>query len=101
MANGAFSTDPLILKERGGQLKGYSEEYLKIGNEILNAATTMGQAYDSQDNRVFVEQINEFYRALQEMAKKLENAGEILNVQSQLYTAREDENTSIAQKLPS
>ena len=30
-----------------------------------------------------------------------ENAGEILNVQSQLYTAREDENTSIAQKLPS
>lgn len=95
-----FSVDPAILKQKASQLGQYSETYDSISTQLQNAATTMGTAYDSADNRSFVNRINECAKDLKAMAAKLKAASVTLQKQANSYTEQETSNTQKANRLP-
>ena len=95
-----FATDPAVMKEKAGVLTQCAEDYERIGRQLQQEATSMGVAYDTADNRNYVSRIEAFCQELQRMAEKLKNAGITLSEQSQMYTIREEENTSAANRLP-
>ena len=96
----SFSTDPGELNRAAGTMARLAEEFSSISTNVRQAATGMGSAYDTADNRKFVAQIEGFCAELQRMAEKLEAAGVTLGDQAKLYADREEENSSIANRLP-
>lgn len=94
-----FSVEPQALIETAGKLSGASEEYERIYKQLIQVATSMGQAYDSEDNRRFVSSIEGCCAALQEMANTLRTASETLNQGAKNYTSTEEHNTQAAGRL--
>ena len=95
-----FSTEPAVLTQKAAQLDQYAEEYDSIRAQLRQAATSMGTAYDSADNRPFTARIEQFCADLQRMSDKLRTAAQTLKEQSAMYTAQEEENASMASRLP-
>ncbi|MDR1638856.1 MAG: WXG100 family type VII secretion target [Clostridiales bacterium] len=62
-----------------------SEEYTEIYKRLLNTASTMGAAWDSPDNRAFVDQINGFAAELQAMAEHIAASAKTLDQQGGNY----------------
>lgn len=92
-------TDPEQIKSASMVLKTASEEYLSIAKNLMNAATTMGSAYDSDDNRAFVNQIQGCTEDLNKMAQKLAQQAEILAKQANMYIATTEANIQAVKTL--
>ena len=98
MAN--FSVDPTILNQKAANLNEHADEYNSISAKLQSAATTMGAAYDSADNRSFVARMEACAKELKAMADKLRAAAATLSSQATIYTEQENSNTQKANQLP-
>ena len=61
---GRFAVDPAQLEQTARYLQDASESYQRIYNQLISAAESMGASYDSEDNRVFVSQIQSWWENL-------------------------------------
>lgn len=95
----AFSVDPAALKNTASKLSEASSEYERIYKQLIQTAASMGQAYDSEDNRRFVTSIEGCCAALQAMANKLQLASETLSKASVNYSETEAHNAQQAGRL--
>lgn len=73
--------------------------YTDIYTQLLQQASTMGQAWEGEDNMAFVNQITGFSEDLKAMANHLEQASQALKTQQQNYEQRQQANISSVQKL--
>ena len=96
----SFTVDPAVINQKATLLSQYADEYEAISNQLRQAATTMGAAYDSADNRSFVSRIEQCVNDLKNMAAKLRAASATLKGQSSMYTNTENANTQQANRLP-
>ncbi len=81
------------------KLKRISERYTDISTKLLQEAGAMGAAWDGEDNRAFVEQINGFSEDMQKMAGRLAAAGQALERQRANYLARQEANLTAVRRL--
>ena len=94
-----FTTDYELMEAKSKEMANHSAEYAAIGRQLHAAATSMGAAYESDDNKVYTEKIEEFCVELSNMADKLAEASETLHLQAWEYRKREEENVSSAAHL--
>ena len=93
-----FTVDPPELHSASQKLTQLSEEYAAVYNRLLNAASTMGNAWNAADNLAYVDQINGFCEDLKAMAAHLEQAAQALEQQAKNYeTVRDNNVTSVKQ----
>ena len=95
-----FSVEPETLKRVSNELDSLAEEYAQESKDLRQEATTMGENYQSNDNRKFVEQIETLCDELDAITKKLETASETLNKDASDYLTQESDNTGVAGTLP-
>lgn len=76
-----------------------SETYTTIYNQLLQVASTMGEAWEGEDNLAFVDQINGLNDDLKQMADKLSVASQALEQQRLNYVAVQDNNKSQVRRL--
>lgn len=81
------------------KLQGISESYTEIYTQLLQAASTMGTAWEGEDNLAFVDQINGFCDDLKLMATKLSTASQTLEKQRANYVERQQGNIAQVRKL--
>lgn len=81
------------------KMKSFSESYTDISTKLLREAGSMGAAWDGEDNRAFVEQINGFSEDMQKMAGRLAATGQALERQRANYLARQEANMTAVRKL--
>lgn len=87
-----FSVDPPEMHTAAQKLTQLSEEYTSVHNRLINAASTMGEAWNAADNLAFVEQIKGFCDELKAMAAHLEVAAQTINKQAENYETTRDGN---------
>lgn len=76
-----------------------SDTYTGIYTQLMQVASTMGEAWEGEDNLAFVDQINGFNEELKNMADKLLTASQALDQQRANYVATQDNNTAQVRKL--
>ncbi len=81
------------------KLRASSENYTQIYTQLMQAASTMGSAWDGADNLAYVQRITGFTEELKKMAEKLALASEALDKQRANYVARQDDNITQVGKL--
>lgn len=94
-----FTVDPPELHQAAQFFTQQSGEYITVYNRLINAASTMGDAWNAADNLAFVEQINGFCDDLKAMADHLEQAAQALDQQAKNYETVRDNNTVGVKKL--
>ena len=94
-----FTVDTDDLRKAASKFTQYSQDYTGVYNRLLNAARTMGGAWDSDDNRSYVDQINGFCEELKAMAAHLDNAALSLNQQAGNYETTRDNNIAGSKQL--
>lgn len=93
-----FTVDPPELHAAAQKFTQLSEDYSSVYNRLLNAAQTMGNAWNAADNLAFVDQINGFCEELKAMASHLQQASQALDQQAKNYeTVRDNNVTSVKQ----
>lgn len=95
----SLKVEPGRLSEASKALSGLSAKYSGISKQMMAKADNMGNAWDSEDNKAFVAQIDGFCEDLNQMARKLESASEMLNLQYQNYENRKNDNIAQVKKL--
>lgn len=90
---------PEELGKASQKLQTISESYTQIYTELLQQASTMGAAWEADDNLAFVEQINGFCEELKMMASKLSTAAQTLEKQKTNYETRRENNIVQVKKL--
>jgi len=90
---------PQELETASKKLAELSETYTGIYTQLMQAASTMGDAWDGEDNLAFVDQINGFNQDLKSMADKLVTASQALDKQRTNYATIQDSNTAQVRKL--
>ena len=96
----SIKVDMSKLDVASSKLTELSGTYEQISKQLISDATTMGEAWQGEDNQAFCNQIKGFMEELNQMAQKLKLAGEALNKQSTNYKTRQDAVTSAAKQLP-
>ena len=96
---GRFAVDPAQLEQTARYLQDASESYQRIYNQLISAAESMGASYDSEDNRVFVCQIQSCTVELQNMAERLSKTAGILLNQKANYEKQTEANVAAARRL--
>ena len=91
--------DPPELHNAAGKLRQFSADYTTVYNRLINAASTMGEAYRSADNQAFVDQINGFCEELKAMADHLDLSAQALDKQAENYETTRDNNVAVARQL--
>lgn len=94
-----FTVDPVALHSAAQKFTQLSQEYTTVYTRLMNAAQTMGDAWNSADNLAFVEQINGFCEELRGMAAHLDQAAQTLNQQATNYETVRDNNISSVKQL--
>ena len=94
-----FTVTPAELGKAAGQLRSISETYTSLYKSLFEKVQAMSAAWDSDDNLAFVSQINGFCDDLQNMALKLHNAADALDMQKANYEERLQANISEVRKL--
>ncbi len=82
-------TEPTRLDQAASALSELSGTYAGIAKQLMNEASTMGEAWQGEDNQAFVAQITGFSEELDAMAKKLESGAQTLTQQSSNYKLRQ------------
>lgn len=96
----SFTVETDAVRQKARMLEGLADEYDGMRSRLLNTATSMGAAYESADNRVYVARITEFCEQMKEVSHRLRNAANVLNTQSSGYDRTESENAAQANRLP-
>lgn len=91
--------DPAQMEAAATSLRTASEDYTRIYGRLMNAANTMGSAWDSADNVAFVNQINGCTEALKAMADKLALTAQVITKMKDNYIAVQDNNKTQVRKL--
>lgn len=94
-----FTVDPEALARVVAQIRSNAEEYDGIATRLLQTATNMGNAYDSEDNRAFVSQIEGCSNDLKAMVAKLNLIAGIVDTQRNNYVTVTEHNASEVRKL--
>lgn len=94
-----LDVDTLALRTAAKQFASYSEDYTTVYTRLMNAAQTMGDAWNSADNQAFVEQISGFCEELKAMANHLQQASQALDQQALNYETTRDTNITAAKQL--
>jgi WXG100 family type VII secretion target len=76
-----------------------SQSYREIYTQLLQTASTMGAAWEGEDNLAFVNQINGFTDKLKAMSDKLETASRALDQIKTNYVQRQEANIAQVSKL--
>jgi len=90
---------PQELDAASKKLAQLSETYTGIYTQLMQAAGTMGEAWEGEDNLAFVDQINGFNDDLKSMANKLQTASQALEQQRTNYVNTQENNTVQVRKL--
>ena len=98
MAQISVQTDDL--RSKASALDQHAEEFDSICAKLKAAATSMGSAYESNDNKMYVSNIEAFCVDLKNLSNRLRNASAIITGQAGDYDDRESNNTDIAKRLP-
>lgn len=94
-----IQADPSKMDSTATKLAELSTTYDSIAKQMMADATTMGEAWQGEDNMAFCNQIKGFTEELSQMAKKLKNGSETLTQQSTNYKQRQDAITSSVKNL--
>ena len=94
-----FSVDPVALHTAAQKFTQLSQEYTTVYTRLMNAAQTMGDAWNSADNLAFVEQISGFCQELQAMVSHMEQASTALNQQATNYETTSENNCAAVKQL--
>lgn len=94
-----IQVDPAKLDAASSKLAELSSTYDTIAKQLMSDATTMGEAWQGEDNVAFCNQIKGFTEELAQMAKKLSSASETLSQQSTNYKQRQDAIISAVKNL--
>lgn len=94
-----IQVDPAKMDFTAAKLDELSTTYDSIAKQMMSDATTMGEAWQGEDNIAFCNQIKGFTEELSQMAKKLKNGAETLRQQSTNYKQRQDAITSSVKNL--
>lgn len=94
-----FSVDPVELRSAAQKLAQLSQEYTTVYTRLLNTAQTMGDAYNSPDNLVFVKQIEGLCDDLKAMADHLDLSSQTLNQQADNYERVCGDNVTVVHQL--
>ena len=94
-----FNIDPSALHEAANKFNGYAAEYETVSSRLMNAARTMGSAWDAADNQAFVQQIEGLCEDLKGMASHLKQGAAAMNQQATNYETVRDNNVSAVKKL--
>ncbi len=86
------------MKNTASFLREQSEEYTQIYKQLIEAASTMGAAWDDPANKQYVASINECTTQLRAMAEKLDAVAEIINKQAQGYINLSEANVAAVPK---
>lgn len=97
--SGKFTVDPQELQSTANFLSNAAESYKRIYTELMNKASNMGAAYDSDDNRAFVSQIQGCTGDLRAMAQRLEDTADILMQQKSNYEQQSEANIAAVRRL--
>jgi len=91
--------DPPELHKASDKFKNLSEEYNTVHTRLINAASTMGDAWAAADNLAFVDQIKGFCEELKAMTDHLVQASTALKQQATNYEATRDNNITGVKQL--
>lgn len=94
-----IQVDPAQIDSVASKLAEFSNTYDTIAKQMMSDATTMGEAWQGEDNVAFCNQIKGFTEELSQMAKKLKSGSETLTQQSTNYKQRQDAITSAVKNL--
>lgn len=94
-----FTVDTADLRTAAQKFSKLSQDYTTVYTRLLNAARTMGSAWDSADNKSYVDQINGFCAELKAMADHLELGAQSLNQQAGNYETTRENNVAGAKQL--
>ena len=94
-----FTIDTDSVRNRARTISGLADTYDSIRARLLEAATSAGSAYDSEDNRIYVQNITDLCRELGQVSERLRNAAQILRQQSDKYVEVESVNAQQARRL--
>ena len=94
-----FTTDTDSMRNRARTVSGLADTYDSIRARLLEAATSAGSAYDSKDNRIYVQNITELCRELGQVSERLRHAAQVLRQQSGNYDKAELENVEYVSRL--
>lgn len=94
-----IQVDPSKLDSAASKLSELSTQYDAIAKQLMADATTMGEAWQGEDNMAFCTQIKGFAEELSQMARKLQFGSETLTQQSTNYKNRQDTISSSVKSL--
>ncbi|MBQ5994623.1 MAG: WXG100 family type VII secretion target [Clostridia bacterium] len=94
-----IQADPAQMKTAAQKLSELAQTYSNYGKQLMQDASTMGDAWQGEDNQSFVAQITGFTEELEAMSKKLITASETLTQQANNYEQRQDAITTSAKSL--
>ncbi len=95
----SVNVEPERLLEASKVMSDLSTKYSGISKQMMAKADNMGNAWNSEDNKAFVAQIDGFCEDLNQMVRKLESASEMLSLQYQNYDNRKNDNIAQVKKL--
>lgn len=95
----SFTVDDDALNNASKELAEISANYTRISTQLMDKASTMGAAWDADDNLAFVSQITGFCDDMKNMASKLQNASEIIAQQSKNYSTHKEDNITQVRKM--
>ena len=96
---GKITVNPNELEEAAAFLRQSAEEYDSIAKKLMNAATTMGSAYESDDNKAFVTQIEGCADDLKKMVVKVRQQAEVLDKQAKAFEETTAANVTAVKNL--
>jgi WXG100 family type VII secretion target len=91
--------DPEELKAVATKLEAFSGDYTDLYTNLMNVASTMGEAWQATDNLAFVEQITGFNDELKAMAERLLECSMALNQQAKNYDEVRNGNVTSVKQL--
>lgn len=95
----SITVDPSKLDDTAAKLAEFATTYRAVAKQMMSDVTTMGAAWQGEDNQAFCSQISGFTEKLEQMAKKLEKSSETMKQQSTNYKTRQDTITSSVKNL--
>ena len=76
-----------------------ASNYQRIYEQLINAASTIGPAFDTPENRDFVDQIEGCTKELKAMVERLSATAQLLKAQANNYQEISDINKAQVRKL--
>lgn len=94
-----FTIDTDSVRNKARMVSNLADTYDSLRTRLLETATSAGSAYDSADNRIYVQNITELCKELGQVSERLRNAAQVLQQQSAKYDDAESENAQQARRL--